>query len=324
MDPSPGCAHAHRPISADHHHHHHVHRGGDNGHFDHHHEEGGHRPHARRRLTIACAMTVVFMIVEAIGGFWTGSLALLGDAVHMCSHAMALGVSVLAVMVANRRVDSSYPFGLFRIEVLAAACNAATLVVFAAWIAWTAVERFMHPVPIQSVAMVGIATIGLLANLGTAWLLHAVSREDLNTRSAFVHLLADTASSVAIIIGGIAMSWTGWTVLDPILGITVALVTLRWAWQLLAQVTRILLERTPPECDLPAIIRDLRTVAAEVTDVHDVHVWVITSGFLCVTAHVVVGDIPTARADAIRAAAATMLEHRYGIAHVTLQCEAGT
>ncbi|MDO8599032.1 MAG: cation diffusion facilitator family transporter [bacterium] len=323
MDVSHGCAHAHRPIVADRHHHRHVHDGGDNGH-SHHHEEVEHRPHARHRLTIACAVTVAFMAVEIIGGFWTGSIALLGDAVHMCSHAMALGVSVLAVTVANRRVDSSYPFGLFRIEVLAAACNAATLVVFAAWIAWTAVERFVHPVPVQSMAMVGIATLGLLANLGTAWLLHAVSREDLNTRSAFAHLLADTASSVAIIVGGVAMFWTEWTILDPILGVVVALVTLRWAWQLLAQVTRILLERAPPEFDLPALDRDLRMVATEVTDVHDVHVWEITSGFLCATAHVVVGNIPTARADVIRASAAAMLEHRYGIAHATLQCEAGT
>lgn len=281
-----------------------------------------HRPISQRRLVIAIALTGTMAVAEVIGGIMAGSLALLSDAVHMASHLFALAVSYVAIRLAAREVDrTAFPFGLLRIEVIAAFLNGALLLPPASFIMWEAVERYASPVAVRGMEMTVIAWIGLTVNLATAWVLRPAARGDRNTRSAFRHLMTDTVSSVLVVGSGIAIWCGGPSILDPIASAIIVVFVLRWAWVTLREAGEVLLERTPDSIDLALLALELRQSNPAIVDVHDVHVWEITDGLLCVTAHVVVPDMSLSRVDLIRMRCGQILRDRFRIAHATIQVE---
>lgn len=292
---------------------------------DHSHPHGhgaSHRPAQQRRLVVAIALTGVMAIAEVIGGIMAGSLALLSDAVHMGSHLVALAVSYVAIRLAEREVDrTTFPFGLLRIEVLAAFLNGALLLPPAAIIVWEAVERATAPVPVHGMEMTVIAWIGLAVNLATAWVLRSAAQGDRNTRSAFRHLLTDTLSSVIVVGSGIAIWCGGPAILDSIASAVIVVFVLHWAWSTIREAGSVLLERTPSDIDPACIARELKQLHPAIVDVHDVHVWEITDGLRCVSCHVVMPEMSLGRADLIRMRCGLLLRERYRIAHATIQVE---
>ena len=281
----------------------------------------GHRPTQRRALVWCLGITCVATVGEAIGGWLTGSLMLLSDAVHMLSHTIALGVSYVAILVAGRPRTARSHFGLFRAEILASLFNAVGLFALTGWIIYESIERLQSPVPIVGPAMVVVASIGLLVNVVTAWILGRSGAEDLNTRSALLHMLGDMFSSVVIVVGGVVLIQTGWTWIDPALSLVVAVVILWWALGLLRTSCSILLERAPEGIE-PDDVRVAMYGAPGVRGVHDMHIWEITSGYICVTAHVVVDDIRVSETARLRETICDLLWERFQVAHVTLQIEA--
>lgn len=322
---SPDCDQRHAPLARGAHGHAHGHTHGDgHGHEHPHgdgHAHGDSSARSRRALGLCIALTLAMMAAEIVGGLWTDSLMLLSDAAHMASHAVALLVSWGAFHISSLPRDSRSHFGLHRAEILAALANGVGLLAFTVWIAWEAVERFTSAAPVAGAQMTAIAAAGLLVNLLTAWILHRAGAEDLNTRSAFLHMLGDTLSSVAIVIGGAVLWATGWAWIDPALSLLVAAVIVWWGYGLLRQALRILLEQSPEHIE-PERVRDaiLAGVPA-VRDVHDLHVWEITSGYVCLMAHLVVDDQPLADAEKLQRDVATLVERQFHIGHATLQLE---
>lgn len=302
----------HRPIVSDDHPHDHRH----------HHASGPHRLPQQRRLIVAIALTGIMAIAEIIGGIMAGSLALLSDAVHMGSHLLALVMSYVAIRLAEREVNrATFPFGLLRIEVLAALLNGALLLSPAAFIVWEAIERATAPVAVHGMEMTVIAWIGLAVNLATAWVLRPAAQHDRNTRSAFRHLLTDTLSSVIVVGSGIAIWCGGPAILDPLASAVIVVFVLRWAWGTLREAGGVLLERTPSDLDPSSIALALKRLHPAIVDVHDVHVWEITDGLRCVSCHVVMSEMSLGRADLIRMRCSLLLRERYRIAHATIQIE---
>ncbi|HED65358.1 MAG TPA: cation transporter [Planctomycetes bacterium] len=280
-----------------------------------------HRPRQRRALAISMILTVVTMVIEAVAGVLTGSLMLLSDSVHMLSHTVSLGVSWIAIRIASRPRTSRSHYGLFRAEILASLFNAIGLFVLTGWIVWEAVERLQDPIPIDGPEMIAVAILGLVVNILTAFILGRSGAEDLNTKSALLHMLGDLFSSVVIVIGGVVLMQTGWSWIDPVLSLAVALVILWWGYGLLRSSCSILLERSP-EGVAPEEVEELLRAEPGVHDVHDLHIWEITSGYVCLTAHVVVaGDTSVSQTSSLRESICARLWESFRVAHVTLQLE---
>lgn len=299
-------------------------------HGDHDHDAGhlhvvrgaaAHRPRQRRALVLCIALTLAMMVGEILAGFWTGSLMLLSDAAHMASHAIALFVSYVALRLATAEYRGRSHYGLYRTEILGAFVNGIGVLVLTAFIAWEAIERLADPPGIAAAEMTAVAALGLVVNLVTAVILGRAGAEDLNTRSAFVHMLGDTLSSVAIVAGGAVLWATDWTWIDPALSILVAVVILVWGVGLVRRSVSILLELAPPDADPAEVRRALVDGVPEVVDVHDLHVWEITSGYRCLTAHVVVEDRPVSETGPIHASVERIARERFRVGHVTLQLE---
>ncbi len=278
------------------------------------------RVQSRRRLVVTVVLTGVTFIAEAVGGFLTNSLALLSDAGHMFTHLLALLVSLLAVVFAARPATARRTYGLNRLEILAALFNGATLFLVSLWIFYEAYKRLMEPEPIATGAMMFIAVIGLVVNLLCAYVLHGSKHEDLNVRAAFVHLLTDTFSSVGVILGAVAISWTGWTIIDPLLSVGICAAILYWAFKLIGESVDILLEATPRKLDLQEVIEGLREIPG-VRDVHHLHVWTITSGMHALSAHLDVDDLRVSETEELAQQAERFLRDRFNINHTTFQFE---
>lgn len=273
----------------------------------------------RRRLRWALAITAATMAGEAAGGWLVGSLALLSDAGHMLTHAFALGVSLAAVVLAGRATTAERTFGLQRVEILAALLNGVTLLAATVWIAWEAVERLLHPEPILVGPMLGVAAVGLVVNLLTAWLLHDVGRRDLNVRSAFLHLLGDTVSSVAVVGGALVIGRTGWLWVDPALSLGIAALILVWSAALVRDAVRVLLEAAPYGISIENLRRSVRECFPAVEGLEDIHVWTVTSGMVAMTARV---RTRLESLDECCRLAERLEEHlrvEFGIGHATLQ-----
>jgi cobalt-zinc-cadmium efflux system protein len=266
-------------------------------------------------------LTLVMMVVEFAAGIITGSLMLISDAVHMLSHAAALGISFLALMLAQRTAGQAFSYGLYRVEILAALANGLTLAGFTVWIAYESVQRILDPVAVSAGEVTIVALIGLAVNVTTALILSRAGLEDLNTKSAFLHMIGDTLSSVAIVAGGVLIYFTGWRLVDPILSLVVAFVIGRWSWGLLRDSTLILMERKPAHVDLAEVAEKLLAEIPEIRAVHDLHVWEITSQFVCLSAHIIVDDMPVKATQAIRDSVNHVLEHDFGIGHAVIQVE---
>jgi cobalt-zinc-cadmium efflux system protein len=274
----------------------------------------------QRALAWALGITLVFMVAEAIGGWLAGSLALLADAAHMATDAAALGLALFASLLARRPATPARSYGFYRAEVLAALANAAFLILVCAGIFWEAFQRLLHPRPVDAPLMLAIALAGLAANGAAAWVLSrgALHRHGVNLRSAFLHVLGDLLGSVAAIAAGTIIWLTGWTPVDPLLSAAIGLLVLRSAWRVLWDSVEVLLEATPAHLDPGAIRAAMRTVPG-VVDVHDLHVWTVTSGFIALSGHVEVDE--TRPWPAVLLDLAQVLRDRFGILHVTLQPE---
>ena len=296
------------------HSHPHPHAHSHSGHAEGAHVHGGAGSN-RRALAIALGLTVAFAVVEAIGGWLSGSLALLSDAGHMVTDGAALGLALLADVIARRPPSRRATYGYGRAEVLAAFVNAIAMLAVVAAIGIEAVRRLLAPMPVAGEAVVAIAVAGLLVNIAAAWVLSRAGGS-LNTRGALLHVLGDLLGSLAAVVAGGVIMATGWTPIDPILSIAVALLILRSTWQLLKQSTGVLMEGVPAHLDYEAIGHALAKIPG-VTDVHDLHVWHIAAEGVALSAHV-----SLARGEdwlAVLAQAKRMLAADFDIRHATLQ-----
>ncbi len=273
-----------------------------------------------RRFLLALAISLVVFFAELIGGWWTGSLALVSDSAHVFLDVFALALSYVALRVAALPPDDRHTYGWHRFEVFAALTNGITLLVITVAIFYEAWERLQDPTAIQSVEMLVIAVIGLVANLGVARLLHEHHDDDLNTRSAFLHVVGDALASVGVIVGGVIIFATGWYIVDPLISVFIGVIILIGSWRVLRSSVHILFEGTSEGIAIGEVARTMGQVAG-VQDVHDLHVWSICSGYPALSAHVLVADgaceMTTAQMDAFKR---TLAEH-FQIQHTTIQFE---
>lgn len=260
------------------------------GHHDHGHE-GHHHSHTtnQRALLFAFLLIAAFMVVEVIGGLWTNSLALLSDAGHMLGDAAALGLSFLAVRFGARKATPERTYGYRRFEILAAFVNGLTLLVISIYIIIEAYQRLFAPPEILSGGMLAVAVTGLLVNVLAAWILMRGERDNLNVRSALLHVFGDLLGSVGAIAAALLIMSFGWTLADPIASLFVALLILMSGYRVTRDAIHILMEGTPNQVDVVALQHDLANVEG-VKEVHDLHVWSITSEEYAVTCHVLIGE----------------------------------
>ena len=270
-----------------------------------------------RRLFAVLLLTATFMVVEAVGGWLSGSLALLADAGHMLTDVGAIALSLVTSVIGARPADEYKTYGYRRWEILAALVNGAALFGIAAWIVVEAVQRMGSPPPVRAGLLLAIAFAGLLVNVVALSILHGGHHHSLNTRSAYLHILGDLLGSAAAIAAGVIILLTGWTLADPILSIGVALLILIGAWRLVRESTDVLLESVPRGVSMAEVQSRMLAVPG-VTAVHDLHVWTVTSGLVAMSGHAVVPDLSghPAALEGIRAQLAEL-----GIGHVTIQLE---
>lgn len=285
---------------------------------DHSHGAGAYRDADRRALKIAAVLTAGFMLVEVAGGLITGSLALLADAGHMLSDSFSLVLALFAVSLAARPATSRRTFGFKRAEILAALVNGLLLALVSIWVVVEAIRRLGDPVDVLAGGMLTVAIIGLGVNVLAAWVLYSSSGESLNVKAALRHVLADLAGSVGVIIAAVVIMLTGWEAADPIISILISLLIVASAWSILRDSVDVLLEAVPRGLDAEKIGMAMASVP-EVEQVHDLHVWEITSGFPSLSAHVLVGK--DSDCHAARAEIEAVLHDEFEIDHVTLQVE---
>jgi cobalt-zinc-cadmium efflux system protein len=292
------------------------------GHHGHHHARldgpAPDRSANRRALELTLALTVAFTVVEVVGGLLTGSLALLADAGHMLSDDLSLGLALFAIWLASRPATPQRSFGYQRAEILAALANGVALVAIAIWIVIEALGRLGDPPSIDGAPVMIVATAGLAVNLIAFRILSRGAGESLNVAAAMRHVLADLAGSVGVLVAGLLILTTGWEEADPIIGGLIGLLVGASALPILRDSIRVLLEQAPEGLDANEIGTAMAT-APGIKEVHDLHVWTITSGFPALSAHVLVaaGDDCHAR----RAELEGLLSDRFGIEHTTLQVE---
>jgi cobalt-zinc-cadmium efflux system protein len=272
----------------------------------------------RRALAITLALTASFTVVEVVGGLLTGSLALLADAGHLLSDNFSLGIALFAAWLAGRPETPEKSFGYKRAEILAALANGVTLVVISIWIFAEALSRLREPPEILGVPMLAIAVLGLVVNLVGAVVLSRSGGENLNMQGAFRHVIADALGSLGAIAAALVIVLTGWRYADPIASAAIATLILASSWSLLRDSTNILLEAAPRNINTVDVGRKM--VGTEgVVEVHDLHVWTITSGFPALSAHVLVGQNEDCHAR--RRELEDLLAREYGISHTTLQVD---
>ena len=285
------------------------------GRHDHAHD---HRSASRRALGTVLALTVGVTAVEVVGGFLTGSLALLADAGHMLSDTFAIGLALVALTLAERPSTPRRSFGFQRAEILAAFVNGLTLVLVSGWIAWEAVQRFRDPPEILGAWMLAVAAVGLAVNVVSAGILMRSARESLNVEAALRHVVADVLGSVGVLAAALVILLTGWTTIDPIVSLAIAVLIVASAWSVLRDSTAILMEQTPSGIDADQVARAIVEVPG-VTSVHDLHVWRITSGFDALSAHVLVGRGEDCHG--LRQVIERVLAEQFDITHTTLQVD---
>ena len=280
---------------------------------------GGPSERSSRRLKYVLALTAVFMLVEAAGGWLSGSLALLADAGHMLTDVGALGLSLLTASIARRPADDRKTYGYLRWEILAALVNGAALIGIAVWVVVEAVHRLGEVRQVEAGLLLAVAAAGAVVNALALWLLHGAHTHSLNTRGAYLHIMGDLLGSVAALAAGVVIASTGWTRIDPILSVLMALLILAGAWRLVRESTDILLEAVPRSVSMADVQQRMLAIAG-VSAVHDLHVWTVTSGVIAMSGHAVVPTLashPGVLED-IRRQMGTL-----GIGHVTIQLEVG-
>jgi cobalt-zinc-cadmium efflux system protein len=277
-----------------------------------------HGSDSRRRLSFVLVMTACYMIAELIGGWWTGSLALLADAGHMLTDVAALTLALIAAWFGARPATSSKTFGYYRLEILAAFINGVALVLIAVLIMYEAWQRSFAPPVIRGGPVMLVATGGLIVNLFCARVLHGRHEVDLNIRGAWMHVLSDALGSIAAIGAGVAIWFFGWYFADPLFSIVIGLLIVWSSWKLIQESTNVLLEGTPAHINLAAVERVILETDG-VDAVHDLHVWTITSGRDALSAHVIHGA-RISQPDLLRELRSKLHGH-FGLDHLTIQME---
>jgi cobalt-zinc-cadmium efflux system protein len=292
----------------------------DHPHHDHPHKMSG-RGSRTQSLVWTLAFVVAYTVAEVLGGLWSGSLALLADAGHMVSDAAALALTLFAIRFARKAPTAERTYGFHRAEILAALVNGVTLIAIAIFICIEAYERLQHPTEVQGGLMLGVAAGGLVVNLAGLWLLHGGHEHDLNVRGAWLHVLTDALGSVQAIVAGVLIVAYGWHWVDSLASILIALLVVYSAWSLITQSLSVLMEGAPRHIkvdDVREALKGLETVE----DVHDLHIWSITSGFVSLSAHLVVNETSNHRL--VLESSERLLADRFCIRHTTIQIDSCT
>ena len=312
--------HGHAHASHDHAH--------DHGHVHlHSHAHGHHHAHAigtagtgSRAFAIGIALNLAFVGVEGAAGLLANSVALLADAGHNLSDVLGLALAWIAIGLGRRKPSPHFTYGLRGSSIWAALANASLLLVACGGIAWEAVDRIIDPRPVEGVVMMVVAAIGVVINTVTALLFMRGSRDDLNVRGAFLHMAADAAISLGVVVAGALVLTTGWLWLDPTISLVIVAVILAGTWGLLKDAARLALQAVPPAIE-PAAVLEWLASRTGVTEVHDLHIWAISTTEIALTAHLVIpGERP---ADLFYSELSAGLEEHFGIRHPTLQIECG-
>lgn len=270
---------------------------------------------APKALVRAMAITVIFMVVEFAGGIIANSLALISDAGHMLTDVGALLLSLFAIWVARRPVTSTMTFGYHRAEILGALASGLMIWMIAGLLVYEAIVRLSHPEQVNGPLLLGVATIGLIANLVSMRVLHSEKKHNINVRAAYLHLLADTLGSVGAVVAGSVLILSGWTPIDPIITILFSALMLYSSWSLVKEAVAVLMLSTPPGVNPVAIKEDLEAISG-VREVHDLHIWSVSSGRLALSVHLIADD-----SEHVLNSANSVLQRSHGIIHTTIQVE---
>jgi cobalt-zinc-cadmium efflux system protein len=274
---------------------------------------------ARQKLRLAFFLTVIILLVELVGGLLANSLALLSDAGHVITDIFALGLAWFATIQAERPANARKTFGYHRVGILAALVNSITLIIIAFAILLEAIQRFQHPEPVLPFIMFLSAGIGIVVNLFIGFGLRKES-DNLNVRAAALHVFGDVGVSLGVIVAGIIILLTNWTIADPLLSVGIAALLALGAWRILRETTNILLEAAPKGLSMPNLVRDMRKVRG-IKDVHDLHVWSITNNMYALSCHALIDNLPPSKSSSILHSLTAMLSEKYHIDHATIQFE---
>ncbi|WP_420463407.1 cation diffusion facilitator family transporter [Candidatus Palauibacter sp.] len=271
-------------------------------------------------MTTALVIIASFMFVEVVGGILSGSLALIADAGHMLTDAASIGLALFAVHFATRAASVERTFGYHRLEILAALINALTLWLISAWVIFEAYHRFQEIPEVEGGLMLIVGTLGLLANLAAAWVLHRSAKHSVNVEGALAHVIADLLGSVAVIISGVLVWAFEWHISDPILSVLIGVLILLSTWRLLAKVVHVLLEGTPKHVDVYRLCHEIEDLEG-VTVIHDVHVWTLAPGYDALTAHVLVDPEHERDTSNLLHEIQEIAYNKFNVQHITVQLE---
>jgi len=303
--------HFHRPVEPKHHNH-------DHNHDHEHNHDHDVRAVDKKVLKIGFAITLTAMLIEIIAGVISNSLALISDAAHMFTHAFALGISLFAIVIAATKHSIQKTFGYHRVEVIAAFINGVTIALSVVWIVYEAIDRLMKPDQIDIKTMLIAATFGLIVNIVTGVILYQGDRENINIKSAFLHMLTDTVSSVAIIIGGVIVYFTNFYAIDTVLALFIAVIIGKWAYSLLKESVNVLLESSP--VDVEEVKKEIESFE-NVLDVHDIHISEITHKMYVLSAHILIARESISDFENLIDDINKRLLEKFDIGHTTLQPE---
>ncbi len=273
-----------------------------------------------RRLALSLGITLIFVVVEILAGVFANSLALLTDAAHNLTDVLALALTWWALWITTKPANSDKTYGYHRAGILVALVNSTTIVLIALGIFYEAWKRFVTPPEVEANILIVVGTAAVIVNLVTALLVRRGSEQDLNLRSAFLHLMGDVLSTLGAVIAGIIIRFTGWNWLDALVSVLIGFLILWNAWVILRESVQILMESTPADIDMDTLRHDILAVEG-VCGVHDLHVWSITRSLRTLSAHLITDDVPVSVGAKVRAGVGEMLVHHYGITHATLQLE---
>lgn len=272
-------------------------------------------------MWVSLFVTLAFVGVEAIAGVWSNSLALLSDAGHNLSDALALGLAAYAIRVSARPASGTRTFGYYRVAILTALFNALTLVALSIWIGIEAVQSFLHPEPVGGALMIFVALVAVVMNTVIAALLAEDAKHSLNSRAAYVHMMGDALSSFAVVVAGVVIHFTGWILADPLVSVLIAAFILYTAWDIVRDALDILLENTPKGVDAAKVVASIQSIAP-IRGVHDLHIWTVGDGLNFLSCHVSLpAHFTLQQCATVIEALNQKLHDEHGIGHTTIQTE---
>lgn len=291
---------------------------------DHHHDHiFEYRTVEKKKLLLSLTITLVVMVLEIFGGILSNSIALISDAGHMFTHAFAIIISYVAILFASKRACHHRTFGYFRAEILAAFTNGLFLLAVAGVIIYTAIQRLIDPVEVESLQMLGIAFIGLFTNILSILILRGSHEHDVNIRGVFYHMMADAMSSIGIIIAGIIIYYTDYNIVDPIVSLGISFLIIHWALGILKESISILMEMAPKGMDVESIGKDLQSGFPQISSIYDLHLWTINVGRIAFTCHLKLkdGGYHIEQQSSLISLIHAYLEKAYGITEATIQID---